>query len=111
MLLQAFFTPEYCSAHPEEAKQLAKLKDLIASQVPLLEVGVQLHKLRAPSSLGPFQQRLEQCFREMQVQVEANYGKKVCKMRTSYATYYEMCDMLTCPDPSILSRKDSHTLF
>ena len=77
-VIQAFFTAEYTAAHPEEAKQLAKLKDLIASQVPLLEVGVQLHKQRAPISLGPFQQRLEQCFREMQVQVEARHGKKVC---------------------------------
>lgn len=86
---------EYTAAHPEEAKQLAKLKDLIASQVPLLEIGVQLHKQRAPISLGPFQQRLEQCFREMQVQVEAKHGKKVCYTFTlctnSFASYYLSC--------------------
>lgn len=81
MSFQAFFIPEYAAAHPEEAKQLAKLKDLIACQVPLLEVGVQLHRQRAPPSLGPFQQRLEQCFREMQTQVEARHGKKVCELR------------------------------
>ncbi|XP_034240436.1 dedicator of cytokinesis protein 1 isoform X3 [Thrips palmi] len=78
---KAFFTVEYAAAHPEEAKQLANLKDLIASQVPLLEVGVQLHKQRAPISLGPFQQRLEQCFREMQSQVEAKHGKKTCDLK------------------------------
>ncbi|KAK3913017.1 Dedicator of cytokinesis protein 1 [Frankliniella fusca] len=78
---KAFFTPEYSAAHPEESKQLAKLKDLIASQVPLLEVGVQLHRQRAPPSLGPFQLRLEECFRVMQSQVEAKHGKKTCDLK------------------------------
>lgn len=78
---KAFFTSEYVTAHPEEAKQLARLKDLIASQVPLLDVGVQVHRQRAPPSLGPLQQRLEQCFREMQTQVEAKHGKKTCDLK------------------------------
>ncbi|CAG2058639.1 unnamed protein product, partial [Timema podura] len=73
---KAFFQPEYAETHSDEAASINKLKDLIASQIPLLEVAIQLHRQRAPVSLGPFQQRLEECFSDMQTHVEHNYGKK-----------------------------------
>ena len=36
---QAFLTAEYLDKHPEHFKQVEQLKDLIASQIPLLEIG------------------------------------------------------------------------
>lgn len=75
--MQAFFTPEYLEAHPEDAVLITKLQDLIASQIPLLDLCIQIHRQRAPPSLGPFQKRLEECFAEMQNHVESKYGKKV----------------------------------
>lgn len=74
---KAFLNSEYRSAHPEESSDLLKLEGLIAEQIPLLSVGVQLHKARAPPELTPFHQRLEQCFTSIRNQVEAKYGKRV----------------------------------
>nr|CAD7571981.1 unnamed protein product [Timema californicum] len=78
---KAFFQPEYSETHADDAASIDKLKDLIASQIPLLEVAIQLHRQRAPVSLGPFQQRLEECFSDMQTHVEHNYGKKSTDLR------------------------------
>ncbi|GFG33105.1 hypothetical protein Cfor_10663, partial [Coptotermes formosanus] len=78
---KAFFTPEYLEAHPEDAVLITKLQDLIASQIPLLDLCIQIHRQRAPPSLGPFQKRLEECFAEMQNHVESKYGKKLCDLK------------------------------
>nr|CAD7428798.1 unnamed protein product [Timema monikensis] len=78
---KAFFQPEYAETHSDDVASIDKLKDLIASQIPLLEVAIQLHRQRAPVSLGPFQQRLEECFSDMQTHVEHNYGKKTTDLK------------------------------
>jgi len=74
---KAFLNAEYRDSHPEESSDLLKLEGLIAEQIPLLSVGLQLHKTRAPTELAPFHQRLEQCFMSMRNQVETKYGKRV----------------------------------
>jgi len=74
---KAFLNAEYKDSHPDESSDLLKLEGLIAEQIPLLSVGLQLHKTRAPTELAPFHQRLEQCFMSMRNQVEAKYGKRV----------------------------------
>lgn len=76
-VFQAFFTTEYMEHNPDKVGQIAQLKELIAAQIPLLEVGIRIHGDVAPPALGPFQQRLEQCFAQMQSHVVANYGAKV----------------------------------
>ncbi|XP_078053338.1 dedicator of cytokinesis protein myoblast city isoform X1 [Augochlora pura] len=78
---KAFLNPEYRSSHPEENSDLLKLEGLIADQIPLLSVGLQLHKMRAPPELTPFHQRLEHCFTSMRSQVEAKYGKRTCDLQ------------------------------
>ncbi|XP_068977307.1 dedicator of cytokinesis protein 1 isoform X4 [Bombus flavifrons] len=83
---KAFLNSEYRSAHPEESSDLLKLEGLIAEQIPLLSVGVQLHKVRAPPELTPFHQRLEQCFTSMRNQVEAKYGKRTCDLQIESLT-------------------------
>lgn len=74
---QAFFTEDYEKRHPEEAVLIHKLQDLIALQVPLLDVGIKLHGERAPAALIPFQQHLVSCFNEKSSYIEKRYGKKV----------------------------------
>jgi hypothetical protein len=77
-------------AHPEDATLIIKLQDLIASQIPLLDLCIQIHRQRAPPSLAPFQQRLEECFADMQNHVESKYGKKVTEIQINLNTG-EMC--------------------
>lgn len=78
---KAFLNPAYKDSHPEESKDLKKLENLIAEQIPLLSYGVQQHKIKTPVELGPFHQRLEQCFIAMRNRVEAKYGKRVKKFK------------------------------
>ncbi|CAH1397385.1 unnamed protein product [Nezara viridula] len=78
---KAFFTPEYMEANPDKVAQIVQLKELIASQIPLLEVGIKIHGDVAPPALIPFQQRLEQCFAQMQSHVVSNYGAKSCEIK------------------------------
>jgi len=74
---KAFLNAEYKENHLEESSDLLKLEGLIAEQIPLLSIGLQLHKARAPTELTPFHQRLEQCFVSLRNQVEVKYGKRV----------------------------------
>lgn len=74
---KAFLNPEYRDCHSDESSDLLKLESLIAEQIPLLGIGVQLHKIRAPPELAPFHQKLEQCFSAMRAHVEDKYGKRV----------------------------------
>lgn len=39
----AFFTDDYADAHPDDAMLIQKLKDLIACQIPLLELGTRIY--------------------------------------------------------------------
>ncbi|XP_076229498.1 dedicator of cytokinesis protein myoblast city isoform X6 [Nomia melanderi] len=83
---KGFLNAEYRASHPEESSDLLKLEGLIAEQIPLLGVGLQLHKARAPPELSPFHQRLEQCFASMRSQVEAKYGKRTCDLQIETLT-------------------------
>ncbi|XP_034179814.1 dedicator of cytokinesis protein myoblast city isoform X2 [Osmia lignaria lignaria] len=84
---KAFLNVEYRTSHPEESSDLLKLEGLIAEQIPLLGIGVQLHKARAPPDLTPFHQRLEQCFTSLKNHVEAKYGKRTCDLQIETLTH------------------------
>lgn len=73
---EAFLKPEYLDRHPDDDHLVARLKDLIASQIPLLEVALLLHKMKTPASLLPLHDQLEKCFATIQANVEAKYGKR-----------------------------------
>lgn len=74
---EAFLTPEYMERNSQDEHLIHKLKDLIASQIPLLEIALSVHKSKAPANLLPFHDRLEKCFAEMKEGVENKYGKRV----------------------------------
>lgn len=74
---EVFFTPEYEKYHSDDGVLIQRLKDLIADQIPLLELCVRIHKEKASGALLPLQNRLEDCFAELQDSVEKKYGKRV----------------------------------
>lgn len=74
---EVFFTAEYETRYPEDMILIERLKDLIAEQVPLLDLCVQMHKQKAPENLQPLQKRFEECFAIMRMDIEEKYGKKV----------------------------------
>lgn len=82
---KAFFTSEYLINHKEDEQLIEILKDLVASQIPLLDIGVKVHSARVKdSSLTPLQRRFEDCFVEMKKNIEEKYGKKVNVVSNSY---------------------------
>ncbi|XP_065074251.1 dedicator of cytokinesis protein 1 isoform X2 [Ochlerotatus camptorhynchus] len=78
---EAFLTPEYLIKYPEDDHLVARLKDLIASQMPLLEVAILVHKMKAPANLMPFHERLESCFAGIQPTIEEKYGKRTTDIK------------------------------
>ncbi|XP_031413970.1 dedicator of cytokinesis protein 2 [Clupea harengus] len=71
---KAFFTEEYIQSHPQDKENLARLKDLIAWQVPLLGRGISLHGRKLVEDLRPFHDRMEECFQQLKKKVETEYG-------------------------------------
>ncbi|KAJ8938702.1 hypothetical protein NQ318_007990 [Aromia moschata] len=78
---EVFFNNEYETHHPDDKILVEKLKDLIADQIPLLDLCVQIHKQKAPDNLQPLQKRLEECFCVMKTDVEEKYGKRDCDIK------------------------------
>lgn len=73
---EAFLTESYIQRNPGDERLVDELKELIAQQIPLLDVAIAAHRSKAPSTLMPFHEKLEKCFAEMQTKVEAKYGKR-----------------------------------
>ncbi|XP_044753163.1 dedicator of cytokinesis protein 1 [Coccinella septempunctata] len=69
-----FFTDAYSINHPQDELLIQKLKDLLANQIPLLELCVQIHKDCIPVALQPLQDRLESRFSLMKEDVVKKYG-------------------------------------
>lgn len=77
----AFLTKEYLENNPEDAGCVDILKNLIAEQIPILELAIEVHKTKAPLNLQPFHERLETCFLEMKQNVESKYGKRTSDIK------------------------------
>ncbi|XP_048459890.1 dedicator of cytokinesis protein 2-like [Rhincodon typus] len=71
---KAFFTEAYSEEHPEDCEKLNHLKNLIAWQVPMLEKGIKLHGKRVQDDLRPFHDRMEECFKQLKLKVQKEYG-------------------------------------
>uniref|UniRef100_A0A8W7NFN6 Signaling protein n=1 Tax=Anopheles atroparvus TaxID=41427 RepID=A0A8W7NFN6_ANOAO len=97
----AFLTPEYLESHPGDDHLVARLKDLIASQIPLLEVALLLHKMKTPASLLPLHEQLEKCFATIQAKVEARYGKRVTDIKIDRDTEVTLRRHISTNQPQI----------
>ncbi|XP_076266832.1 dedicator of cytokinesis protein myoblast city isoform X3 [Rhynchophorus ferrugineus] len=110
---EVFFSAEYLEHHPDDDLLVNKLKDLIASQVPLLNLCVEIHRRKAPSILQPLQKRLEERLEVFRNDVEIKYGRRDCdlklengvQMRRHFSTASDMrlSDVTITPDRSSLT--------
>lgn len=90
---EAFLTERYLQNNPNDHELVEKLKNLIANQVPILDVALSVHRLKVASDLMPLHERLEECFRKMQNHIESKYGKRTTDLK---------CDQ----DPTVILRKN-----
>ncbi|GAB1295927.1 Dedicator of cytokinesis protein 2 [Apodemus speciosus] len=96
---KAFFTEEYSREHPEDQDKLSRLKDLIAWQIPFLGAGIKIHEKRVSDNLRPFHDRMEECFKNLKMKVEKEYGvrempdfddRRVGRPRSMLRSYRQM---------------------
>jgi dedicator of cytokinesis protein 1 len=75
---RAFFAEESSPASSElpSDEKVIKLKELIASQVPLLELAITVHDERAPESVRPLHEHLVSSFRRLRDSLESKYGRR-----------------------------------
>jgi hypothetical protein len=52
------------------------LENLMAEQIPLLEIGIKIHDEKKSDKLKPLHERLTIMFREMKENVESKYGQR-----------------------------------
>jgi hypothetical protein len=74
MYERAFFSPEFRAANPDQRERLVVLENLLAEQIPLLEVGIKIHDAKKSEDLKPLHDRLTIMFQQMKEHVEAKYG-------------------------------------
>lgn len=78
---EAFLVDEYLKLNPGDQPMVEKLKNLIADQIPILEVALLVHRAKVPAALLPLHERLEECFLKMQAHVESCYGKRTTDLK------------------------------
>ncbi|XP_037029968.1 dedicator of cytokinesis protein 1 isoform X7 [Bradysia coprophila] len=106
---EAFLTDEYMEKNGQDHFLIDKLKDLIASQIPLLEIALSVHKSKAPANLLPFHDRLEKCFAEMKEGVENKYGKRTSDLKIDRDSFVTMRRQGVMAQMSIDSNRLSET--
>ena len=62
--------------NPDNEKGILELKELIAQQVPLLEVALVVHRSRVREDMQPLQEHLDESFTQMRNHVESKYGHR-----------------------------------
>ncbi|XP_059488659.1 dedicator of cytokinesis protein 1 [Neocloeon triangulifer] len=75
---KAFFTGDYLEANPDQETGIAMLKNLMACQIPVIEIGLDLHRRLVPEDMVPFHQKIEEQFVLLKDEVESKYGKRKC---------------------------------
>jgi len=73
---KAFLTDSYLDQNPDDESKILELKDLIASQIPLLEEGVRIHGERVSAALKPLHDNMMTSFSELKAYVVQKYGSK-----------------------------------
>jgi len=73
---KAFFVDSYLEKHPEDANKISKLKDLIASQIPILEEGLKFHGEHVGKDLLPLHDAMMETFNQLKLQTVNKYGAK-----------------------------------
>lgn len=78
---EAFLTEDYLRINPGDLTFVERLKNLLAEQIPIIEVALNVHRVKVSSDLLPLHERLDECFTKMQTHVESKYGKRTTDLR------------------------------
>ena len=75
---KAFFTQKYLEENftRRDLENVERLRELISLQVPLLELGVSIHKEKVPTELRPMHDHMETQFSKLRVTLENDYGRR-----------------------------------
>ena len=78
---KAFFTEQYQEYNPQHTDLVSDLKNLIAEQIPLLNVAIQVHDAKKTADLEPLHRKIDIQFKEMKAEVEKKYGIRTCDIQ------------------------------
>lgn len=78
---EAFLSEDYLKMNPDDTSSVEKLQNLIADQIPILDVALSVHRMKVSPELLPLHERLEECFTKMQIHVESKYGKRTTDLK------------------------------
>lgn len=67
--------------NPGDAAFVERLKNLIADQIPILEVALSVHRIKVSPELLKLHEHLDGCFTKMQIHVESKYGKRTTDLK------------------------------
>lgn len=67
--------------NPSDLTFVERLKNLLAEQIPIIEVALNVHRVKVSPDLLPLHERLDECFTKMQHHVETKYGKRTTDLR------------------------------
>ncbi|XP_040577137.1 dedicator of cytokinesis protein 1 [Lepeophtheirus salmonis] len=73
---KAFFSESYIQEHPDHEDKIRLLKNLIAEQIPDLDILLQLHDHKKRPELNEFHESLVKMFETIRNEVEERYGKR-----------------------------------
>ncbi|KAL7025418.1 hypothetical protein ACKWTF_013468 [Chironomus riparius] len=78
---EAFLTDDYLKMNPKDTRYVENLKNLLAEQIPILEVALAVHKTKVTPVMLPLHDRMEECFGKMQAHIETEYGKRTTDLK------------------------------
>lgn len=78
---EAFLVEDYLKMNPNDTIFVERLENLIADQIPILEVALSVHRMKVSSDLLPLHERMEECFHKMQTHIESKYGKRTTDLK------------------------------
>lgn len=67
--------------NPKDTRYVENLKNLLAEQIPILEVALAVHKTKVTPVMLPLHDRMEECFGKMQAHIETEYGKRTTDLK------------------------------
>jgi len=67
--------------NPKDTQFVENLRNLLAEQIPILEVALSVHKSKVPPAMLPLHDRMEECFGKMQTHIESTYGKRTTDLK------------------------------
>ena len=93
---KAFFTEKYKTENPQDTGKIQQLKELIADQIPLLGLGMDIHEKKVPQDLIRLHEQMETLFQVERVKKSgdnsgaAELGAHGAYLRTNFLTNWQL---------------------